>query len=120
MTQRDFLRRIIAALEQSGIPYMLVGSLASALHGVVTPYDFLTPAGFCFMEWDLPEDMLAPSPTIVTYNPSEANNDMQTNSGTNLNVATIEKSRDRVAFLSALHNTTGEWVRLHATADGSF
>ena len=34
MSQGEFLFRIAGALDRSGIPYMVVGSLASALHGV--------------------------------------------------------------------------------------
>jgi hypothetical protein len=30
----DFLRRVIAGLESTGIPYMLTGSLASSVHGI--------------------------------------------------------------------------------------
>jgi len=32
-TQKDFLRALIAALEQAGIPYMLCGSMSSSFHG---------------------------------------------------------------------------------------
>ncbi|MGH7561505.1 MAG: nucleotidyl transferase AbiEii/AbiGii toxin family protein [Gemmatimonadales bacterium] len=34
MTAEAVLRRVVAALEQSGIPFMLTGSFASAYHGV--------------------------------------------------------------------------------------
>ena len=33
MSVEDLLRRIVAALEQAGIPYMLTGSVASSYHG---------------------------------------------------------------------------------------
>ena len=33
MSQAEFLRRIVEILERNDIPYMIVGSLASALHG---------------------------------------------------------------------------------------
>lgn len=32
-TQKDFLRALIAALEQAAIPYMLCGSMSSSFHG---------------------------------------------------------------------------------------
>jgi len=33
MSQKDFLTRLMAKLEDSGIPYMISGSLGSSLHG---------------------------------------------------------------------------------------
>jgi hypothetical protein len=33
MSQKDFLARLMAKLEDSGIPYMISGSLGSSLHG---------------------------------------------------------------------------------------
>ena len=34
MTAEDVFRRVIGALDQAGIPYMLTGSFASAFHGM--------------------------------------------------------------------------------------
>jgi len=33
MSQKDFLARLVAKLEEAGIPYMISGSLGSSLHG---------------------------------------------------------------------------------------
>lgn len=33
MNQEDFLGRLVAKLEDAGIPYMISGSLGSTLHG---------------------------------------------------------------------------------------
>ena len=33
MNQEDFLERLVAKLEDAGIPYMISGSLGSTLHG---------------------------------------------------------------------------------------
>ena len=33
MSQEDFLGRLVAKLEDAGIPYMISGSLGSSLHG---------------------------------------------------------------------------------------
>jgi hypothetical protein len=34
MTPKDLLARLIGALDQAGVPYMLTGSLASSIHGM--------------------------------------------------------------------------------------